>query len=156
MATRTIEVSAINHVRDYEDPDLPPFDPRPMDTPKINIGCSILFASTAPQKRFAFAVRDSVSYGEDFTASFDVPDYDPRGIEFFWQEACGGERFRRMAWYDRPREEFGKHWGWVGMFWLFDAVGGTTYERTACGIALTKLTPWPPTAGFRAALANNR
>ena len=144
MASKTIVVSAINHVPSYEDPGLPPLNPHPMDIPKTDIGCSIHYELGAPQQIFTFSVCDQVKFGEDFTASFDVPDNDPRGVEFFWHESIGGQTFRHMAWYDRPREEFGKHWGWVGMFWLFDAAGDSTYERLACGIALSKIVPWPP------------
>jgi hypothetical protein len=143
MATKTILVSAISHVKDYEDPTLPPFDPRPMNAPKLKIGCIIHYPANSAQPEFTFAVRDEVAFGEDFTASFEVPDADPHGIEFFWQESAGGPPFRRMASWDRPREELGRPWGWAGMFWLFDAVNGIVYERTACAIALKKFIPWP-------------
>jgi hypothetical protein len=143
MATKTILVSAISHGKDYEDPTLPPFDAHPMNTPKLKIGCTLHYSPGAPQQDFTFAVREQVAFGEDFTASFDVPDSDPHGVTFFWQESAGGPAFRRIAWWDRPREELGKPWGWVGMLWLFDAINGIVYERTACAIALKKFTPWP-------------
>jgi hypothetical protein len=136
---KRISVSTINHHPTW-DISAPP--PSPVNLPKYNLSCSIYYKNDS---KFELKLWDKVEFAEDRTEDCDVPDGEARGVEFFWEEPIGGLILRRMASCDRERSEYGKPWGWLGMFWLFESFNDAFYERTACGIQLTKFYPpeWP-------------
>lgn len=130
--TKTVSVSLINHHPHWDGGGT--VYPDCMKLPRYDVGCRLYYVGQEPE---TFQVRDQVQFAEDFTADFQLPEGQVRGAEFFWKEKVGTCELGRLAWYDLPQADQGKPWGWVGMFWLFD----TSYERTACGIALTKFDP---------------
>ncbi len=143
--TGSISISTINHHPHWElDPGVTP--EHPAEFIKYNVSCLIYYDPNVPPENNPKSITlwGKVDFREDRTDNFEVPDGDARAVEFFWEDLSGGQVFRRMAWYDREQKEYGKPWGWLGMFWLFDSYNNAVYERTAAAIALTKFDPTPP------------